>query len=67
MNECIKSHQPINLKARLEAMESKPHAVKMQFKENENGDIACPRCGCTDLEQFGIDGFECNNCDCRIS
>jgi hypothetical protein len=51
----------------MEAKKKKAHAVKSEFKENENGDICCPRCGCTDLDQFGIDGFECNNCNLRIS
>jgi len=43
------------------------HAYKLEFIEDAEGQVFCPTCGSDDLDQFGIDGFWCNNCDLRIS
>jgi len=45
----------------------KAYAVLLEFLEDEKGQVYCPTCGSYDLEQFGIDGFWCNECNLRIS
>ena len=44
----------------------KAHAVKKEFLEDDNGNWYCPDCGSYDLDQFGLDGFECNECGLRL-
>ena len=51
----------------MEAKKKKACAVKLEFKENADGDECCPICGSTDVEHFMLTGCECNECGCRIS
>jgi hypothetical protein len=62
--------QPAKKGQAMEDIANEPHqayAYKLEFIETAEGQVICPTCGSDDLEQFGIDGFWCNNCNLRIS